>query len=63
MERFSFMETQRIIFSYWNSDDLPLARLLWGDPQVTRYICVLPFGGKATPSKPLRRSSAMPLTL
>ena len=39
MERFSFMETQRIIFSHWNSEDLPLARLLWGDPQVTRYIC------------------------
>ncbi len=39
MERFSFMNTQRIAFSHWNNDDLPLAQLLWGDPEVTRYIC------------------------
>ena len=31
--------TTRIGFSKWTSDDLPLAKQLWGDPEVTRYIC------------------------
>jgi len=34
-----FMTTERIGFSKWKDDDLPLAKLLWGDPDVTRFIC------------------------
>ena len=34
-----FLRSDRIGFSVWNEGDLPLARLLWGNPQVTRYIC------------------------
>ncbi len=34
-----FMQTDRIGFSNWTSEDLPLANLLWGEPDVTRYIC------------------------
>lgn len=33
-----FLKTQRIGFSHWEQADLPLARALWGDPAVTRYI-------------------------
>ena len=33
------MTTERIGFSKWNPDDLPLAELLWRNPEVTRYIC------------------------
>jgi RimJ/RimL family protein N-acetyltransferase len=33
-----FLRTERAGFSTWQSDDLPLARLLWGDGEVTRYI-------------------------
>lgn len=39
MERLYFMKTLRIGFSNWEEDDVELARSLWGDPQVTRYIC------------------------
>lgn len=39
MKRNYFMQTQRMGFSLWTEEDLPLARLLWGDPKVTRYIC------------------------
>ena len=39
MERTYFMETERLGFSRWTRDDLDLARLLWGDPAVTRFIC------------------------
>ena len=39
MKRDYFMNTNRIGYSRWKEDDLPLARLLWGDPKVTEYIC------------------------
>ena len=32
------METERLGFSRWGPEDLGLAILLWGDPEVTRYI-------------------------
>lgn len=34
-----FLKSQRLGFSHWREDDLPLAQALWGDPLVTRYIC------------------------
>lgn len=34
-----FLKTDRIGFSRWSEEDLPLAQSLWGDPKVTRYIC------------------------
>lgn len=34
-----FMETERIGFSKWENTDIILATKLWGDPQVTRFIC------------------------
>ena len=43
MKRDYFLTTERIGFSKWQEDDIELARLLWGDPQVTRFICA---GGK-----------------
>ncbi len=39
MNRDNFLTTDRIGFSRWTSADLDLARLLWGDEKVTRYIC------------------------
>ena len=39
MDRTFFLTTDRIGFSEWSENDLPLAELLWGDPEVTRYIC------------------------
>ena len=33
------MKTERLGFSRWREEDLPLAELLWGDEAVTRYIC------------------------
>jgi len=33
-----FLETERIIFSYWTKDDYILALSLWGDEAVTKYI-------------------------
>ena len=39
MLREFFLRTERIGFSKWNEDDIKLAELLWGDPEVTRYIC------------------------
>lgn len=33
-----FLTTPRIGFSHWSADDLPLAIVLWGNPQVTAYI-------------------------
>ena len=38
-ERDYFLTTDRIGFSEWKKDDIELAELLWGDPDVTRYIC------------------------
>lgn len=34
-----FMETEHIGFSKWADDDFPLAVQLWGEEDVTRYIC------------------------
>lgn len=34
-----FTETERIGFSEWTEDDLPLADFLWGEEDVARYIC------------------------
>ena len=34
-----FMKTKRIGFSKWGKDDLELATVLWGNAEVTRYIC------------------------
>lgn len=34
-----FMKTERIGFSVWEKNDLALATLVWGDQQVTKYIC------------------------
>lgn len=39
MEREFFLKTQRLGFSTWAQDDIGLAGALWGDPEVTRYIC------------------------
>lgn len=39
MNKAYFLKTDRIGFSKWCDEDLPLAKLLWGDPAVTRYIC------------------------
>lgn len=39
MERKFFMKTKRIGFSEWKEEDIELAKLLWGDPAVTRFIC------------------------
>ncbi|OHT14622.1 N-acetyltransferase GCN5 [Tritrichomonas foetus] len=33
-----FMTTERLGFSKWLETDLPLARSLWGDKEVTKYI-------------------------
>jgi RimJ/RimL family protein N-acetyltransferase len=33
-----FLKTARLGFRLWSIEDLPLARALWGDLQVTRYI-------------------------
>ncbi len=34
-----FIKTDRCGFSHWDKCDLPLAYSLWGEPEVTRYIC------------------------
>lgn len=39
MAREFFMTTKRCGFSRWEADDIKLAKLLWGDAEVTRYIC------------------------
>lgn len=39
MEREYFLRTSRIEFSKWAKSDNELAILLWGDPEVTRYLC------------------------
>jgi RimJ/RimL family protein N-acetyltransferase len=32
------LKSERVGFRIWKQDDLPLALLLWGDPEVTRFI-------------------------
>ena len=39
MERDYFLQTERIGFSKWRNSDIGLAKLLWGNPEVTRFIC------------------------
>lgn len=39
LERDFFLTTDRIGFSEWTESDRELAKLLWGDPEVTRFIC------------------------
>lgn len=39
MKRAFFLETERLGFSKWTGRDGELAECLWGDPEVTRYIC------------------------
>lgn len=34
-----FMKSERLGFSKWRKDDIELAKLLWGEPEVTHYIC------------------------
>ncbi len=34
-----FMKTERIGFSKWNEEDIDLAIQLWGDKEVTQFIC------------------------
>ena len=48
MNRDYFLQTKRIGFSKWTDADLPLARQLWGDPDVTRLICA---SGRFTPQE------------
>lgn len=39
MKKDFFLKTDRIGFSKWDSKDIKLAELLWGNPQVTKFIC------------------------
>ena len=39
MARNFFLKTRRTGFSIWEASDIKLAELLWGNPEVTRYIC------------------------
>lgn len=39
MERDFFLTTKRIGFSEWQKDDIALAEKLWGNPDVTKFIC------------------------
>ena len=34
-----FMKTDRVGFSTWQPEDIQLATALWGNPDVTRFIC------------------------
>lgn len=35
-----FLKSERIGFSHWQASDTELAEILWGDPAVTKLICV-----------------------
>lgn len=39
MGRNYFLKTERIGFSRWETGDIGLAKLLWGNAEVTRFIC------------------------
>jgi [ribosomal protein S5]-alanine N-acetyltransferase len=43
-----FLTTDRLGFSVWTENDLDLATVLWGDPQVTRFIVSC---GRMSPDK------------
>ncbi len=47
-----FMKTERLGFSMWSATDLDLAAQLWGEEEVTRYICA---DGKFTQQDIIRR--------
>lgn len=47
-----FMKTKRLGFSKWNVADLDLATQLWGEEEVTRFICA---DGKFTQQDIIRR--------
>jgi RimJ/RimL family protein N-acetyltransferase len=49
-----FLKTERIGFSKWTKEDTALAMSLWGDPEVTRYICAT---GKFSKQDILKRLS------
>lgn len=34
------IKTERVGFSVWRNDDIELAKSLWGEPEVTHYLCV-----------------------
>ena len=38
-ERHFFMKSERIGFSYWDANDIDLAHILWGNSEVTKFIC------------------------
>lgn len=39
IKRTWILKTERLLFSVWGKDDLELAQSLWGDPEVSRFIC------------------------
>lgn len=43
-----FLQTERLGFGRWGAEDLPLAQSLWGEPEVTRFICA---SGKFSPEE------------
>jgi RimJ/RimL family protein N-acetyltransferase len=49
-----FMKSERLGFSVWEPADIELARLLWGDPAVSKYICA---AGVFTPTEIEKRLS------
>ena len=54
MNRYIFLKTERLGFSKWSETDLDLAELLWGNPDVTKFICA---AGKFTPQDVSNRLS------
>lgn len=48
LKREIFLKTERLGFSKWHSDDIALAKSLWGNPEVTKYICA---SGVFTPAE------------
>lgn len=55
MKKEYFMKTENIGFSYWKDTDLELAIQLWGEKDVTRFICAT---GEFTQQNILDRLSA-----
>ncbi|WP_411675981.1 GNAT family N-acetyltransferase [Caproicibacter sp.] len=47
-----FIESERLRFSVWGPEDLPLAQELWGNPEVARYITA---SGRMTQEEILNR--------
>ncbi|SEL06674.1 hypothetical protein [Paenibacillus sp. OK003] len=38
MNRTTFLESERLVFSTWSEEDRALAAALWGDHEVTKWI-------------------------